>query len=323
MMDSTPTAELVETLKDQVQTVLPDDPIAEAGRKAMLPDFIEMIKHEAGSRTGEDIEDVHDMRVATRRMRSALRLLAAYYKPKTIRTLSRSMRKTARVLGTVRDLDVLIHDLQTYQATLNDDAKAALQGTIDLLDGERQFARQDLVRTLDKGDYRRFVQDFRAFLTQSGVGAKSHSEQGELTPSQVRHILPTLVYEHLGTVRAYDALIADADANTLHALRIEFKRLRYLVSLFSPILGSSIKDFITELKAIQDHLGRMNDLHVAQERLSELLPELDDSQKTSLRDYIAGLAEEETRLGSQVADVWRRFNSRSVQRQLATAIAAL
>ena len=67
-----------------------------------------MKRHEAGSRTGEDIESVHQMRVAIRRMRSLFRLVGAYYKPKTVDKYSRDLRRIARALGNIRDLDVLI-----------------------------------------------------------------------------------------------------------------------------------------------------------------------------------------------------------------------
>ncbi len=315
--------ELIETLRPQLQPLAPENTMAEAGRRALLPDFITMLEHEAGSRKGEDIEHVHDMRVATRRMRSALSLLSNYYKAKTISPHMRSLRKIARVLGSVRDLDVLIDNLQTYQATLEEENRAGIQLIIDRLDQDRGYARQVLNRTLNKSDYRRFTQAYAQFLMTERAPSARPIDPEDIQPSQVRHLLPSLIYDHLGTVRAYDSLIADADANALHALRIEFKRLRYLVSLFSDVMGTSIKDFIVELKAIQDHLGRMNDLHVAQERLCELLPELDESSRIALDAYIESLRAEEETLHVQVSDVWKHFNTKTVQRQLATAIAAL
>ncbi len=311
-----------DELKSQVQVVEPEDTMAEATRKALLPDFLSMLDHEAGSRTGEDIEDVHDMRVATRRMRSALQLLSDYFKPKPVREHTQSLRKIARSLGEVRDLDVLILDLQTFQQTMDEDGKLGLQTVIDRLDGERSFARYHLTRMLDKNAYRRFTDEYAKFLTTPGSGARS-IDADDHTPSQVRHLLPMLIYQHLGTVRAFDSRIADADAITLHALRIEFKRLRYLVSLFSDVLGTSIKDFVKELKAIQDHLGRLNDTHVGQERLGGMIDELNDREAEALGIYIETLRAEEEKLRAQVDDVWKRFNSKTVQRQLASAIATL
>lgn len=319
------TDELIALLDPQIQPIKPDDTMAEAGRKALLPDLVKMLKHEAGSRTGEDIEDVHDMRVSIRRIRSTLRLLNEYYKPKAIDPYNQQLRRVARALGTVRDLDVLIDNLTGFAATLPDDRKAALQPVIVKLDGERAAARKDLNKLFDKKNYQRFVEDFGKFLTTENAGARSLD--GDLAPVQVRHLLPTLVYDHLGHVRAYDSVIADADATALHALRIEFKRLRYAVTLFSEILGSTIKNFIEELKAIQDHLGQLNDISTAEARLTELIDSLEPDEAAPaievLRDYINHLQSKETALRTAMPEIWTRFNSKTVQKHLASAIAAL
>ncbi len=315
---------LIAYLKDFAQPIQPQDAMAEAGRKALLSDFIRMLETEAGSRAGEDIEAVHDMRVATRRMRSTLRLLAAYYKPKAVQPHLDGLRAVAQALGAVRDLDVMIDAINLFGATLEN--QTDLQPILDSLNAERNKARKALLRTLDKRDYRRFIEDFSTFLTKAGKGAVP-VDPDEIRPYQVRHLLPELIYEHLGAVRAYDDALADADNLTLHALRIEFKRLRYAVSIFADVLGKTSADFITEIKAAQDHLGKLNDLHVAQERLSEIAGKLDgDAQAETLaaiQQYVAHLEAEEAELHAGVDEMWRRFSSRSVQRQLSNAVAGL
>ena len=164
------------------------------------------------------------------------------------------------------------------------------------------------------------------FLTTPGKGARAIDDD-EVYPVQVRYLLPVLIYAHLGAVRAYDHVLAGADAPTLHALRIEFKRLRYAVSIFTDVLGSSIGDFITELKAIQDHLGKINDITTAEARLSEITGALDlethAETVASLMDYIEHLREKQHDLRSGVEEVWRHFNTKTVQRQLAIAVAGL
>lgn len=313
--------EMIAALQAQIQPVLPEDTMAEAGRKVLLDQFVKMLHHESGSRSGEDIEDVHDMRVTTRRMRSALGLLEDYYKPKLVRVYRRQFRKIARALGAVRDLDVLIADLKQFQTTLNDTQKVDLQAVIDRLDEERAQLRSDLVRLLDKGEYRRFVEDFGDFLTKSGVGVKNLN--GDMRPSQVRHVLPALLYSHLGAVRAYDGVLEDADDTTLHALRIEFKRLRYAVSLFADVLGSSVKDFIKAIKGMQDHLGRMQDIVTAQAVLNPMVSELSDGQGETLQLYLDKIEAERQALRQQIGDLWKQFNAKTVQKQLATAVAGL
>lgn len=289
--------------------------MAEAGRKALLGEFIRMLKHEAGSRSGEDIEDVHQMRVAIRRMRSLLRLLEPHFKRGDTRSFQRDLKRIAATLGEVRDLDVLLEDLRAFQLTLDADQQADLQTVIDGLEAARMSAREDLIETLDAKFYRRFVRDFADFLLTPGSGAKTHDGDG-IVPTQIRHILPTLIYDRLAAVRAYETVIDDADPITLHALRIEFKRLRYTVSLFEDVLGSQIGDFIDELKAIQDCLGHMNDAAAARTRL-------DAYRNDAAQAYIAHLEGRDAALRTQFREIWMRFNTRKVQQKLSAAILAL
>jgi CHAD domain-containing protein len=264
------------------------------------------------------------MRVATRRMRSTLRLLEAYYKPKVIQPHLQYLRRIAGALGAVRDLDVMSADLNTFQETLDAEKRGDLAPIFAHLNEELGTARKDLIRLLDKRNYKRFVADFSDFLTTQGKGAISVKEN-EVHPYQVRHLLPVLIYAHLGAVRAYDHALADADLDMLHALRIEFKRLRYAVTVFSEVLGSSINDFIDELKKIQDHLGMINDLRTAEDQLKEIASKLDPQGETfaALQQYIEHMREKQQDLRGGVDELWRRFNSKTVQRQLATAVANL
>jgi CHAD domain-containing protein len=316
------TADRVETLESQIETVLPQDTMAEAGRKALLNELVKMLKHEAGSRTGEDIEDVHIMRVTTRRMRSLLRLLQAYLKGKQIRNFSQDLRGLARALGHVRDLDVLIEDLTRYQGTLDDQEQTAIGISIAALDHSRNAARQELIELLDSKRYRRFIRDFSDYLIQDDLKVQMPDGNG-VKPYQVRHVLPTLIYEHLAAVRAYDTALPDADLETLHALRIEFKRLRYAVSLFEDVLGDTIKDFITEIKTIQDHLGRLNDISTARLRLNDVFQHVEEDSVAALNQYVASLEAEEPELHTRFPAIWERFNSRKAQQKLATAVLAL
>lgn len=310
----------IEALEAQLQPLALDDTMSEAARKSLLADFIKMLKHEAGSRTGEDIEDVHDMRVATRRMRSTFALLEAYFKPKAIAPYQAGLKKTARALGDVRDLDVMIAAMQAYQQSLPVERKDDMQPVIDLLDRRRIAARKRLNAWLDKADYEKFLEKYSGFLTTPGVGANTNEDSAAL---QIRYRIPVIVFEHMADVRAYDAVLPATEVETLHALRIEFKRLRYLVSMYSDVLGTQVKDFTESLKKIQDHLGDLNDASVAQDQLSDLLPDLKKKQAKLIKEYIAALAEKETQLAASFPDVWRHFNTKTVQRQLATAVAGL
>jgi CHAD domain-containing protein len=311
--------ERIALLKKNNQTVQPIDVMAEAGRKVLLTDWIKMLECEAGSRTGEDIEDVHDMRVSIRRMRSLLRLLRPYYDEREAKQIRESMRRIGLSLGVVRDLDVLLENLHTYQLTQEAEQQAALQEVIDDLEARRVAARAMLVILLDSKFYRRFVKSFSEFLLTPEAGVSQVKTTG-VVPSQIRHLLPVLVHDRLAAVRAYDSILAEADALTLHGLRIECKRLRYTVSLFSDLLGDTHADYVTEVKILQDCLGHMNDVATARLQLDTYL---DSSHNTALAPYFAHMEAQEAEQKAKLSALWTHFNSRKVQQKLVTALLAL
>lgn len=314
----------IEALKTHIAAVDAADTMAEAGRKILLGEFVKMLQNEAGSRAGDDIEHVHDMRVATRRMRSAFRLLEAYYKPKPTRPYIDTLKLVANHLGAVRDLDVLIENLESHRAGLDAAGQEALGVVIAGLDKKRRKSRKKLVAFLDSATYQAFVTAFAEFLVKPGKAARP-IDQDSADPYQVRHVLPSIIHDHLAHVRAYDNVMDNPGEDTLHALRIEFKRLRYAVDYFEDVLGASGTDFIKELKHIQDYLGRLNDLVVAEEYLESVLDDglLSEDQAAVLQASMQGMDAERAALRAGFPDVWASFNKRSVQRKLSDALLVL
>ena len=72
-----------------------------------------------------------------------------------------------------------------------------------------------------------------------------------------------MLHECLARVRAYDTVLPASDDTMLHALRVEYKQLRYAIEFFRPLLGTSADHFLREVKAMQEILGRINDIAVS------------------------------------------------------------
>jgi CHAD domain-containing protein len=313
---------LIEGLRPFDRALSADDTMAEAGRIVLLRDFITMLSHEAGAQTGEDIEDVHEMRVATRRMRSALRLLKPYFTGKTANKFRLDLGDIADVLGDIRDRDVLLDNMNQYLSTLPEDGQAELRRVIQFIEGERESERDDLHQMIDKRRYARFIERFNAFLTTPGAQAVTFPT-GVVTPVLVRHVLPTVIYSHLGVVRAYGPFIETCEAPTLHQLRIEFKRLRYAITFFEEVLGSGARAYLKELKTVQDHLGRMQDIATAHALLEPMQSRMDEAQLEALNAYLFKLDEELGVLRAEVPALWHHFEGKTVQKELTTAVAVL
>lgn len=310
-------AKRLPALQALIQPVLTEDTMSEAGRKILLQNFVDMLTHESGIVGDDAIRHVHQMRVATRRLRSAFRVLGDYYDPTMIHPILKSLKHTARLLGEVRDLDVMISRIKELQLSGNEAQKATFEMLIQQLTRKQNTVRAHLLDWLDSREYRRFIKRFSAFLSEAGCGALPL--ENSVTPYQVRHVVPIIFHEQLSKVRAYDTVLPSTDANLLHRLRIECKRLRYTLNFFDSVLGATVGDFIDEIKYLQEYLGQLNDLVTAQMYLSIKDNAAQDSAD-ALEPYREQLKQEAIALIAGFPEVWSHFNTRAVQRKLSDSL---
>ena len=310
----------------------PDDLFSEAGRKVLGFHFAAMLRHEDGTRSGLDIEDLHDMRVATRRMRAAFEVFDGAFEPQVIRKHLKGLRATGRALGRVRDLDVFMEKAGRYLETLPGDQHEGLAPLLESWKAEREKGRAAMLAHLDGKDYARFKEKFLAFVTSTGAGARQTSVDMPYPP-RVRHVVPELIYSRLGVVRSYEAVLGSASLEQMHALRIEFKKLRYTLEFFREVLGSSAGEVIEEIKVMQDHLGDLNDADVACQLLRAFLDEWEERQALlpieerqnpePIVAYLGAKHAERHHLMVTFPQAWEHFNRSELRAALAEAIAGL
>jgi len=311
-------------LADKTQSDLPAmqgrDHVADASRQIFLQQLRRMQAHEAGSRTGEDIESVHKMRVAVRRMRSLLRLAGDYFPDKTVARTQTRLRRIARALGAIRDLDVLILDLQQFSATLPPESQQHANALVRRLDRRRSKRRKRLNAFLDSKRYERALRQLDKFACKQTRRAGRPLRPHE--PQELRHVLPSLLHQRLAIVSAYDAVLSAADDKRLHALRVECKRLRYAIEFFAPVLGASAASFLELVTAMQDTLGRINDIAVFVSRLQKL-KKLPPEQALIVEGYIASRNEELISHRETFYEGWTRLNTRAQRRKFSDALLVL
>ena len=248
-----------------------DEPIAEAGRTILAFHCERMLEHEDGTRAGTDLEELHAMRVATRRQRAALRIVQPHFRRKAIEPVRRGLRDVARGLGAVRDLDVLLEELAAYRGGLHDRGHTPLEPLALAWAERRDRGREALLAYQDGSDWAAFKDEYGRVLATPGAGVRATS-RGEIPqPHLVAQVLPAEIWSHYGAIRAYEAVLSWAAPPTLHALRIECKRLRYLLEFFRDALDGAIEESIDNLVALQDHLGKLNDSHVTEGLVREFL----------------------------------------------------
>lgn len=310
----------------------PTDSLAEAGRKVMRHHFAEMLFHESGTLSGENIEALHDMRVATRRLRAAFEVFAQAFEPGALAPHLKGLRATGRSLGAVRDLDVFMENAQHYLATLPEEQRSDLNPLLVAWEGQRDNARTQMLAHLQGQDYHTFKRKFNIFIHTPGAGARS-IPQDQPKAHTVQELAPVLIYQRLAVVRAFDPFLADAPIERLHALRIEFKKLRYTVEYFQEALGKEAEEVVDDLKKLQDHLGYLNDAQTATQILREFIdawePQqaaLPISERQNLEatvKYLATRHAERHRLMITFYKAWERFKRPEFRRNLARAVSVL
>jgi CHAD domain-containing protein len=322
----------VETASQDGPGIQAGEPLAEAGRKVWRYQLAHMLLHEPGTLLGEDIEALHDMRVATRRMRAAFEVFSPAFLPGALKKHRKGLRRTGRTLGKVRDLDVFIDKARHYQTTLPAVQHADLEPLLHAWVDAREAARKELVAYLQSSRYQAFKEKFYAFVSTPGAGTLPSPAEMPV-PYLVRQAVPALIYTRLAGVRAFEAILHRATLEQFHALRIEFKKLRYTLEYFREVLGEDVKVVINEIKKLQDHLGDLNDAHVAAGILRDFLAQWDALQAQKpvaerhnpapVLMYLSYQYAERQRLMVTFQEAWAHFNRPGLREKLAKAISIL
>jgi CHAD domain-containing protein len=251
-------AALVASGSDRVEpesfgptAITPDDTIGQVALAVLRRHFAVLLAKEPGTRLGDDIEELHDMRVASRRLRAALAFFADVL-PADAARLSPELAWLGGEVGSVRDLDVQLHQLES---------DADLAPLRALLVEEREHARAELLRALDSPRYDRLVRRFGTMLrTRTGTRTEP-----------ARAAAPNLVEaRHRALRKAMRRVRSNPVPASYHRLRIAGKRFRYAIEFVSDVYPGEAKPLVRRSVELQDLLGAHQDAYVAIEHLRAL-----------------------------------------------------
>jgi CHAD domain-containing protein len=232
-----------------------------------------------GAKSG-DVEPLHDMRVASRRLRETLRLFQQYYAPARFRKLARKARKTTRVLGLPREMDVNLELLRRCEFAGGLVVHATCEHLLALFEGEQARLKRRMLREFERLELKEFENDLR-LLADSAVPPRSkthrlfaehQSAEFELFMQQMPQLLLDKAKPIFEFVPTPEALQND---NRLHELRIRTKKLRYALEILKSLFPATSGEPPIELcRTLQDVLGEFHDHTVLIERLQRHQQEL-------------------------------------------------
>jgi CHAD domain-containing protein len=250
----------------------PSMSLGEVAFAVLRAQFAEMQNHEPGTRLGEDPEELHDMRVPTRRMRAAMKVFEGAL-PERASWLREELRWVAHALGDVRDLDVQIERFQAWKREADEEVSGFLDRILTITHKRRAEARKNMLETLDSVRYERLLFSFAEML-RLGPAAElelARTNGKDQAGEPVTAAAPALISDrHRKWRKAAKRLDETSSPEAFHDVRKKGKRLRYTLEFVSEVYGRPVQKLVKPLKALQDDLGDHQDAVVAAAYLREL-----------------------------------------------------
>ncbi len=230
-------------------------------------------------RAGRDLEAVHDLRVALRRLRAALGGLAEFLPRRALRAARKPARRLLRALGAARDADVQIETLAAFLAGLPAGNRAAARLRPGLrrlrlrLRQQRETLQPRVRRELERFDRAGIAAALDDALRRRRIRARRlPARGGAATAARLRRAAFRRLTARLATVLAFEPHVAHPERIAeLHCLRIAVRRLRYAVDLFAPLYAGRLAAAAPPLAELQGLLGEIHDADIWLAALPEFL----------------------------------------------------
>jgi len=219
-----------------------------------------------------DTEFLHDFRVAIRRTRSALGQIKSVFPQNMTGRFKKDFAFVGKLSNQLRDLDVYLLKEDTFKAMLPPALCNDIDPLFDYLRKKRSKALQKVISGLESKKYAQIMQDWETFLNEPQQDSPTAANVGRPIINLARK---RIYKQYRRTVEDGNRILENTEDEKLHALRIECKKLRYLMEFFSSLfVPNKINVLIRQLKKLQDNLGDFTDLCVQEEYLLNIAAEL-------------------------------------------------
>jgi CHAD domain-containing protein len=272
-------------------------PIGAVALAVLRKQFTELLAREPGTRLGDDVEELHDMRVASRRLRAALALFSNVL-PQDASDVVTELRWVGDFLGAVRDLDVQIEQLDARLAADPHAPRQELAPLRALLDSHRTTTRTAMLDALDSRRYELFVNRFGRILRARRV------PEGDARTNALAACPPLLEERIRRLRRSANAITPTSEPSDYHRVRLHCKRLRYALEFSADVYPTTARPALKRLVALQDDLGEHQDADVAIGHLRSLAVHHTDELPPATVFTMGELAE---RYRTEAAAVRARF----------------
>lgn len=262
--------EVIDFAEAETPLVYPSDPIATAGRKVVLRQMEQFKSRLYGLSEMQDIEYVHEMRVSTRRMRAALKLLKNAFSGEVADAKER-LSIVASALGKVRDSDVFMEFLNDYAMSAPEQDEPWLSRLIRNEARKRAQRYRELIKVMKSPSVRQFQMEFHDQLLDENVQRNRLTNAKKKGLKPVALAAPRILDRGLAKVLKHKGPLEFREAGQLHKLRIACKRLRYAAEFVSEVYPDGLTQVVRRMTKMQDLLGDLHDSDVYMERIEQYM----------------------------------------------------
>ncbi|NOD75189.1 MULTISPECIES: CHAD domain-containing protein [unclassified Ruegeria] len=232
-------------------------------------------QNEEGMVADIDTEFLHDYRVSLRKIRSVVSLFKGVFSEDQTADLKRVFSDLMAPTGRLRDLDVYLLEKDMYFSLIPANLHLGLRAMFDQFQKERKQELSRLSRRLRSRDYdasmNRLIEKF---------DGTAHLQPGPNSDRGAYDYACALIWKRYRKVcKIARSITDDTPDETVHDLRIDCKKLRYLMEFFAPLFDAkAFKKILKPLKKLQDNLGLFNDYSVQQEALLTFVSQQSNAQ---------------------------------------------
>ncbi|HPK53053.1 MAG TPA: CHAD domain-containing protein [Smithellaceae bacterium] len=300
-----------------------DDRLDLALRKIISDQFNRLGEQIPGVQKDIDTEFVHQARVSTRRMRSALKLFPGAIAPGIAGYLSRELKWLGALFGEVRDLDVFLLNLSRFRMQIERFPAKKKDVFDNWIDQHRRAPLKKLCGALESPRFANFARRLTGFVE----GRLPQRPRAPAALQLVGAAAPAVIRQRLNAViKQGQAVLAAPDLKQFHLLRIEMKKLRYACEFISPAYDGGLDRFINRTAEIQDCLGAIQDTVFTRGFIGFLFDEWRNKLVNPYLIFILGeiyqlQAEIAERRRESFAKIWEKFSSAETIRELDAVLA--
>ncbi|MFH0944540.1 MAG: CHAD domain-containing protein [Planctomycetota bacterium] len=257
----------------------------EASKRVFQHLLQSLVRYEGGTRKDLDSEFLHAFRVAVRRTRAGLARVNGVFSEATLKRYSRDFSWLGMVTSRVRDLDVYLLKMPEFKKSVPKEIRADLKPLKKVLQQRRNREFRKVVRALATARYERLKSSWTEFL-EKPVPEQTQLKDATRPVGQVASERIWKIYKRV--LGRGGRITPESPAIELHRLRLDAKKLRYLMEFFRALYDEEeVARLILSMKSLQDNLGDFNDLEVQQLALRGIAEELTVKRRETARTLMA------------------------------------